>query len=194
VPNRRFLPSAFRFPLSAFRFPLHEEHIMANLSAPPLARLFVALLYAQIDADPCLAALAGLFGPISAQSAVYPLAPFSKYYEKEMGPNLQKCFLTFQEPVAMERLADCKLATHALESRLSADPKHRRFNIDPGLVTSYSVILSTSKNYAHRVYLRDGVYAEVTLIYQKQRFYPLPWTYPDYCVPLALEFFGKARP
>ena len=167
---------------------------MAKLVPPSPARLFVALLYPEIDPQPCLEALIDLFGPFATKSSVYPIAPFSRYYEKEMGPNLQKCFIAFHDSLPMDRLADCKIATHALEERLSPDPQRRRFNIDPGLVTGYSVILSTSKNYAHRIYLRDGVYAEVTLIYQKQRFYPLPWTYPDYRAPLALEFFAGLRP
>ncbi|HEY3129410.1 MAG TPA: DUF4416 family protein [Acidobacteriota bacterium] len=166
---------------------------MADLRTPPPACLFVALLYPRVDQSLCIQELIKLFGPVSYHSPTYDMAAFSRYYETEMGPDLQKQFVAFAEPIQMDELADCKLATHSLEQRLWREPGRRVFNIDPGLATSYSVILSTLKNHAHRVYLRDGVFCEVTLIFRDSSYHPLPWTYPDYQSPLVLEFFTKIR-
>ncbi len=167
---------------------------MADLKIPPPACLFVALLYQRVESGPCIQELIKLFGPVAHTSPAYNMATFSSYYEREMGPNLQKQFMAFAQPVPMDKLADYKLAAHALEQRLQRKPGRRVFNIDPGLATSYSIILSTLKNHAHRIYLRDGVFCEVTLIFRNDAYHPLPWTYPDYQSQVALEFFAKIRP
>lgn len=167
---------------------------MADLKNPPPAYLFVALLYPRVDPAPCIQELVKIFGPVAETSPAYEMATFSRYYEREMGPNLQKQFVGFAQPAPMDKLADCKLATHELEQRLQGEPGRRVFNIDPGLATSYSVILSTLKNHAHRIYLRDGVFCEVTLIFRNDAYHSLPWTYPDYQSAVALDFFAKIRP
>jgi hypothetical protein len=53
-------------------------------------------------------------------------------------------------------------------------------NLDPGLLTPENFILATGKNFSHRVYLGNGVFADLTLVYRNGGFHPLPWTYPDY--------------
>lgn len=168
--------------------------MMAEAQRPPAATLFVGLMHGP-GARPadCLQALCSLFGPVALESPEYAMGPFSTYYEKEMGPGLSKRFLAFSPPVEMERLAECKLAAVGMERRLQAGPARRLFNIDPGLVTSYSVILSTTKNHAHRIYLRDGIFAELTLVFRRGKLEPLDWTYPDYRSTLALDFFYRAR-
>jgi hypothetical protein len=167
---------------------------MAKLQIPPSAIFFVGLLHRRDSArQPCMDALSALFGPVADESNPYAMATFSTYYEKEMGSALSKQFVAFSRPVPMDELADCKLATAEVENRLRTDPERRLFNIDPGLVTDYSVVLSTSKNHAHRIYLRDGVFAEVTLIFRHGKLESLPWTYPDYRATPALDFFYRVR-
>jgi hypothetical protein len=166
---------------------------MSEIGLPP-ALPFVALLHGAADPEECLRELTQQFGPIAATSPMYATAPFSRYYEAEMGTGLQKRFVVFERPMPMERLVECKQAAQALERRFQQAPGKRNFNIDPGLLTRYSVVLATSKNHAHRIYLRDAVFAEVTLIFRHLRFHPLPWTYPDYRTPLALRFFEGTRP
>ncbi|MBI4456308.1 MAG: DUF4416 family protein [Acidobacteria bacterium] len=167
---------------------------MADLVFPSPTTLFVALLYPPVDPRECIEELSKLFGPVCRASATYAMTAFSSFYEKEMGTGLQKHFISFVPRVPMDQLAECKLATHKLEKAFERLPGRRTFNIDPGLLTSYSVILSTLKNHAHRIYLRDGVFAEVTLIFRDGAYHPLPWTYADYQSPLALRFFQEARP
>ena len=166
---------------------------MAEPQLPPPATLFVALLHAPVNPDPCIEELTARFGPAGPMSSPYPMNRFSTYYEAEMGPDLTKRFIAFARPLAMDQLADCKLAATAVEKRLQRRPGRRVFNVDPGLVTSYNVVLATFKNHAHRIYLRDGVFAEITLIFREGKFHPLPWTYPDYQAPQALDFFHQLR-
>jgi hypothetical protein len=60
-------------------------------------------------------------------------------------------------------------------------------------VTLDKLVLATTKDYSHRIYLRDGIYAEVTLYFRKGRFHPFEWTYPDYCTREYIEVFYKIR-
>ncbi|MFN4132318.1 MAG: DUF4416 family protein, partial [Caldimicrobium sp.] len=69
----------------------------------------------------------------------------------------------------------------------------RRVNLDPGYLSLSKVVLSTFKDYSHRLYLGRSVYGEVTLIFREGSFQPLPWTYPDYKNEKVIEVFNKAR-
>jgi hypothetical protein len=159
--------------------------------APP-AKLFAAVMHrSHFDPEPVLERLAERYGPVDVRSDP---APFdgSRYYEPEMGPGLVKFFVSFGCVFPQERLAGVKLETNELESRYAV-ARGRVCNIDPGIVTHHSVILATTKGYAHRIYLGDGVYAEVTLLFRHGAVAPLPWTYPDYRDALAERFFRDAR-
>ena len=118
------------------------------------------------------------------------------YYEPTMGAGLRKQFLAFRDLVAADRLADVKLHTNALERRLAeagAHPEPRPLNLDPGVLALGKFLLATTKDQAHRVYLRDGIFAEVTLHYQGGAFRPWPWTYADYREPAVRAFLADAR-
>jgi hypothetical protein len=107
----------------------------------------------------------------------------TKYYEPTMGPGLQKQLLAFERLVAPEELPAIKLHTNDLENQLAAAgtyPEPRPLNLDPGLLTLGKFLLATTKDQAHRIYLRDGIYAEVTLRFQAGAYEPWPWTYADY--------------
>lgn len=172
---------------------------MSTRTIPLPARLLCSLLFRADAADSAppafaaaLAALAAEYGPIDFQS---PPAAFTKspYYYKEMGAPLFRCFVTFARLIDRARLAEVKEFAWSLEERLSPAPGHRAINIDPGLLTLESLVLATGKNFTHRVYLRDGIFAEVTLLYQKGRFQTLPWTYPDYAAPETLAMLAALR-
>jgi|YelNatPaOPRAMG01_1025707.scaffolds.fasta_scaffold121278_2 hypothetical protein len=135
--------------------------------------------------------LARMYGPVDFVSAVLPF-DYTDYYCAEMGEHLCRRFLSMENLIRPESLPDIKQATNAIEDRFSEDSK-RRVNIDPGYVSKTNLILATGKNFTHRVYLRDGVYADLTLIYQGKQFRQLPWTYPDYAEEKQKTMMGKIR-
>jgi len=135
------------------------------------------------------------FGAIDSRSAEFPF-DITDYYSDQMGTNLTRRFLSFADLIAPDRLAEIKLLTNQLERDLAATakwPVERPINIDPGYVTLSKLILATTKDYAHRVYLGRGIYAEVTLKFKKGKFEPWPWTYPDYRTEGYLSWFAKVR-
>lgn len=114
------------------------------------------------------------------------------YYEKEFGTSLVRRFIAFKRLIRPESLPDVKLFTNELEKEF-ADGKNRFINIDPGYLAPAHLILATGKGYSHRPCLRDGIYAELTLIYQKNAFQTLPWTYPDYADKAMIEILVRIR-
>jgi hypothetical protein len=56
----------------------------------------------------------------------------------------------------------------------------RTINLDPGYICASRLVLATTKDFSHRIYLRDGIYAEASLMFQKNGISVFPWTYPDY--------------
>jgi hypothetical protein len=66
-------------------------------------------------------------------------------------------------------------------------------NLDPGILSLENICLATTKPYSHRIYLAGGIWAEVTLMYRKDSYHPLEWTYPDYASQELLEIFAHLR-
>jgi hypothetical protein len=117
---------------------------------------------------------------------------FSSYYNSEMGNNLKRFWISFENLISASELADIKFFTNSVEDGFVIDEK-RRINIDPGYVTLANIILATTKDFSHRIYLSKGIYGEVTTIYKKGEYIKLPWSYPDYLSDLATDFFLKIR-
>lgn len=152
---------------------------MAQEKPYPYSALFIGVLQGRAaDRKMFIPRLEKLFGPIAEITDSIPFS-FTDYYNPEMGEGIERYFIVFNEPVDPSRLADIKKATNALELEFAADGK-RCFNLDPGLVSEYSVILATCKNRAHRIPLKDGIYGETTLIFRNRHFEGLDWTYADY--------------
>jgi hypothetical protein len=155
------------------------------------AKLFTAVMHRpDFDTAPLLARLVDAYGKVDFQCAPYSFG--SSYYEAEMGPGLVKFFISFAPLLPQERLARVKRETNMLEADV-ADDRGRVCNLDPGIITHYSVILATTKGYAHRIYLGEGIYAEPTILFRRGALDALPWSYPDYQTPAAHAFFKEAR-
>ena len=122
--------------------------------------------------------LSALYGEPDYISEQMPF-DYTDYYAPEMGAKLVRRFLSMEKLIPPESLPDVKLATNVIEEE-SSQGNSRFVNIDPGYLSSAHLILATGKGYTHRPYLRDGIYADLTLIYQGKKFCALPWTYPDY--------------
>ncbi len=117
---------------------------------------------------------------------------YTTYYDNEMGSGIRRQTASFLNLVAQGSLPDIKLRTNEIETNLLRDGK-RQVNIDPGLLSAERFVLATGKNFTHRVYLRDGIFADLTLVYQKGAYRPLPWTYPDYREPEFLHYLEVLR-
>lgn len=139
--------------------------------------------------------LTAAFGPIAWASLLFDFCQ-TRYYEATMGPGLRKHFLMFHDLVGLDALATIKLRTNALEDELAgtgAYPEPRPLNLDPGLLSLGKFQLATTKDQAHRVYLRDGIFAEVTLRFADGGYEPWPWTYADYQLESVRGILGEAR-
>lgn len=105
---------------------------------------------------------------------------WTDYYTKEMGRPLRRRFLFSNHLVERQLLYQIKELTNQIERELARKEGGRQINLDPGLLSAENVVLASTKNFTHRIYLRNGIFAEVTLLYQKGDFRTLEWTYPDY--------------
>lgn len=138
--------------------------------------------------------LAQKFGSVDFRSSLLPFC-YSDYYEKEMRVNLKRQFISFEKLIDPAEIVEIKLFTNQLEnSFLHLSSGKRRVNIDPGYITLAKLVLATTKNFEHRIYLGKGIYAETTLRYKREKgFAPWEWTYPDYRSREYLETFNHLR-
>jgi hypothetical protein len=137
---------------------------------------------------------AGFLGQPDLVSPPRPIVE-TTYYDREMGENLQKIYLSWPFLAPPDRLVDLKLAAVALENRFAlaqGDQICRRVNLDPGYVFGGGLVLSTGKYAGHRLYLGQKVWGELTLYY-RQGFTALPWTYRDYQDPAILSLLRDMR-
>jgi hypothetical protein len=136
-----------------------------------------------------------IYGEVSLTSTPF-LFSQTAYYQSTMGSELHKQFFVFRELVHADRLPEIKLQTNALEKELAQAglyPESRPINLDPGFLSLGKFSLATTKDQAHRVYLQDGIFAEVTLRFQDGTFVPWPWTYADYRLVVVVDFLNQAR-
>ncbi len=165
---------------------------MSRPKEPPPAKLIMGLLYGESDIrQRTLGALNERYGPLDMLTEPIPFS-YTTYYEREMGSGLWRQMASFEDLVEMGALPDIKLATNQMEADFAVSGK-RTVNLDPGILTEERLVLASGKNYTHRIYLRNGIFADLTLIYQKGAFHPFPWTYADYREPLFLHFFRALK-
>ncbi len=159
--------------------------------ALPVKLVFSVFAPASGILNDAISRLSGLYGRPDFISAEMPFH-YTDYYHPEMGAPLVRRFLSMEKLFRPELLPDIKLATNDLEQE-SLREGHRSVNVDPGYLSLAHLILATGKGYTHRPYLRDGIYADLTLIYQGKKFCALPWTYPDYADEQQLTMLTTIR-
>ncbi len=130
-------------------------------------------------------------GEFDFQSDIIPFT-HTNYYEKELGKDLLRKFVSFKKLILPGKLSKIKILTNKIEVKLSYLP-NRLINIDPGYVDLAKLVLASTKDFMHRIYLDKGIYAEVTLSYQDKNFKHWDWTYPDYRSPEYIAIFTKIR-
>ncbi len=160
---------------------------------PPAAKIFCGLLYVpDLDLAEVLCVLEEKWGPVEFISRRFPF-DYTRYYDKEMGSPLFRKFVTFRDEVDQEDLPRLKWEAKRVEGTYLHSTGGRRVNIDPGLLLPERLVLATTKPFSHRPYLRQGIYADLTLVYRNRSYRPLEWTYPDYGAPETLRMMNNLR-
>ncbi len=167
---------------------------MAKSHPPQKANLFTGLIHnpAFVTRDQVINALEQHFGKIALISTPIPF-DFTDYYYDEMGQPLIRFWVGYVALISPDELADKKLLANEIETEFSDAAGNRKLNIDPGYLVNSKVILASCKNYYHRIYMQDGVYAELEYQYKAGSFEPYEWTYPDYATERAIDFFNSLR-
>jgi hypothetical protein len=170
---------------------------MGAIRTPLPVKLFLGMLSPEpgLFSD-CAFVFAQEYGAIDLESEVMPWTT-SDYYRDEMGSTIFRKFIFFQNALDPVVLSSIKRFSNEVEQRLSGSvtPGRRRINIDPGYVTEAKVVLASTKDFAHRVYIGEGIYAEVTLRYgnRERSFLPLDHTYFDFRERGYRDLFNRAR-
>jgi hypothetical protein len=153
---------------------------MSQPAPPPPEKLIFSLLSVSPDLiDAVISDLKSIFGEPDYISDLLNFE-FTDYYIAEMGTPLKRRFISMATLVAPDKLAGVKLKSNEIESEHLNEHDGRLINIDPGLVSTHRLVLATGKDAPHRIYLGNGIFADLTLIYRQGDFQPLHWTYPDY--------------
>ncbi|MDD2679677.1 MAG: DUF4416 family protein [Candidatus Omnitrophica bacterium] len=131
------------------------------------------------------------FGNIDFESRMMPFT-LTDYYREEFGSGLKRVFISFRKLIQPQQIAAVKILTNKIEKRLTCANK-RTVNLDPGYLDTAKLVLASTKDYVHRIYLGKGIYAEITLFYQAKTFSPWQWTYPDYRTGDYIGIFNHIR-
>ncbi len=165
---------------------------MGKICQHESVKLIIGLIGKENLFDKVKASLLIKFGRIDFESVVLEFT-YTDYYNKEMGLDLKRQFLSFERLISPEDLPDIKQYTNLLESTLCSDYEKRSVNIDPGYLSLSKLVLATTKDHQHRIYLTKGIFAEVTLRFRGKTFRPWDWTYPDYCSKEYISIFNQMR-
>jgi hypothetical protein len=165
---------------------------MSRPQKPKPAKLVIGLFLKEKSIILLVAqALTEKFGCIDMVSEWFPFN-FTDYYESEMGKPLFRRVLVFENLIEQGALAEIKLITNDIELEYSKNSK-RMVNLDPGYLLRERFVLASGKNFSHRIYIGERIYADLTLIYTKGRFQTLPWTYPDYAEQNMMTYLEQVR-
>jgi hypothetical protein len=155
-------------------------------------KIFCGLIYKEEEIlEKTKIKLKEIWGEIDIEEGPF-IFDFTDYYQEEMGKDLKRKFISFEKLYIPENVYEWKIITNEIEKNFSEDGK-RKINIDPGYIDSCKVILLSTKDYYHRIYIGKGIYAELTLYYSKGKYNFLNWTYPDYRTENYINFFIKMR-
>ncbi|MBN2242462.1 MAG: DUF4416 family protein [Acidobacteria bacterium] len=169
---------------------------MGEITRPLPVKLFVAVLTSISEIMPAAEErLSAAYGAIDIKSGPFPFE-WTRYYDRSMGSPISRYFLGFENLIKPESIADIKAATNELESSFSSEwtTVPRPINLDPGYIEESKLVLASTKNFFHRIYIARGIYAEATLHYQKKGAWrAFPWTFPDYAADSYHEYFLSLR-
>ncbi|GAB5047089.1 DUF4416 family protein [Thermodesulfovibrio sp. TK110] len=165
---------------------------MGKIGQPKKVLLFIGTLFKDKEAYyTARKILEEKFGEIVLESSPR-YWNYSDYYTAELGSPIVRRFIFFKNLISEGDIAQIKIQTNQIEEKLSRDGK-RSINLDPGYIGLAKLVLATTKDYSHRIYIGDGIYAEVTLIFKDNSFRPNINTYRDYAEEEYIKLFNLAR-
>lgn len=169
---------------------------MWELKNPKPVKLIIGILAADRNClHEAVEAAIDAFGKTDFTSNVWPFVQ-TDYYKEQTGPRIMRQFLSFEKLIHPGKLAKIKLRTNKIEKKLAkklAIPLPRPVNLDPGIIEPAKLILASTKDFSHRIYIGKRMYAEVTLSFDKGRWRPFDYTFPDYRQQLYFDFFDRVR-
>ena len=168
---------------------------MGTIQKPLPVKLFMGILTSIPDSIPhVIERLVACFGAVDLRSELFPF-DLTHYYDETMGTPLYRHFLSFAEPIEPSSLAEIKIKTNEMESATAGEHStvRRPVNLDPGYLEQSKIVLASTKNFYHRILLSRGIYAEVTLHFEKGAWRPFPWTFPDFKTDRYYPFFLALR-
>lgn len=167
---------------------------MGKIKTPGQVKVFCGLLYSDEEIVSAVKnSLKEIWGKVDMEAGPFPF-DFTDYYAEEMGQGLKKRFFSFQDLQDPDYAWEWKITTNRLEEQSASLTGGKRIiNLDPGYLNLSKVVLLSTKDYYHRIYLGAGVYAETTLHFNRGAFAFFPWTYPDYQTESYLDFFTSLR-
>jgi hypothetical protein len=166
---------------------------MGKIIDPHPVKLFIGMLSQDMSLiEQLTGSLQDIFGPVDLASPVWPWE-HTRYYEKEMGEGLKRKFVFFEKLIHPGAIAEIKLKTMELENQHLNEKGGREINLDPGYLDAAKIVLASTKDFSHRIYLDKGIYGEVTLMYSGKDYQTLPYTFPDYRTSEYQDIFKAAR-
>lgn len=163
---------------------------------PAPVKLFIAILYSDQELlEKALSMLVSRYGKIDYQSPIFPF-DHTDYYVAEMGSPILRCFISHEPLIHPKDIARIKIETNKIEEALGIQEKgvlHRKVNLDPGYMDYDKVVLVSTKYNGQKIYLDFGIWADLTLHYEKGQFHPYPWSFPDFKTGIYSEVFLQIR-
>ncbi len=168
---------------------------MGIIKPTPETHLFVAIMYnCEKDKQRIITILKQKYGELLGEGPIYNVTDFTNYYRKEFGADLKKQMFVFKEHCSLEILHEIKIFTNDLEiDRENKEQGKRIINIDPGYLEPSKLVLFSTKDFSHRIYLGKGIFGEITMLYMHGEFKILGWTYADYSAPASIKFLKQMR-
>lgn len=169
---------------------------MWEVNEPKPVKLIIGILAA--DENSLQAALESTIAQFGTQDLTSPVFPFTQteYYKNQTGDNILRQFVSFDKLIDPGELSKIKLKTNDIEEKLAkklAAGFPRPVNLDPGVIEPAKLVLASTKNFSHRIYIGDNIYAELTLSYCKGEWESYKYTFPDYKETRYHEFLSAVR-
>ena len=166
---------------------------MGKISFPDRAIVFCGILYNEkVNLKDVEDIIQKYYGSIIFKSDIFEFTETS-YYDDEIGKPIYRVFYAINKLIEQDKIIELKLLSNKLEDEYFSDFGRRKVNIDPGYLTKAKVVLPTTKNFQHRIYLGRGIYAEVTLRWRRGNFGEWEWTFKDYKRKESINFFNRLR-